>query len=75
MHPLQHRFGQLALLGLFALLTSWSHLCSAQDNSVGLETVVLDDAPLYATGNRAKPTLTLALSIEEPTVGANISRV
>lgn len=32
--------------------------------------VALSGEPLYATGARAKPTLTLALSVEEPTVGA-----
>jgi type IV pilus assembly protein PilY1 len=38
--------------------------------STTLQTVALDGVPLLASGNRAKPTLTLALSIEEPTVGA-----
>ena len=42
----------------------------SQSQSVLPPTVALAAEPLYARGARAKPTLTLALSVEFPTVGA-----
>lgn len=45
-------------------------IVSAQTTTTLPPTVSLSSEPLYARGARAKPTLTLALSVEFPTVGA-----
>ncbi len=42
----------------------------SQSSSPPTPTIALASEPLYARGARAKPTLTLALSVEFPTVGA-----
>lgn len=64
-HPLSRWVGLPALCAV-ALVIAW-----AQSVPVPLPpTVNLASEPLYARGARAKPTLTLALSVEFPTVGA-----
>ena len=54
-----------------ALCAAGLAIVSAQTTAPSLPpTVTLSPEPLYAKGARAKPTLTLALSVEFPTVGA-----
>lgn len=53
-----------------ALCAAGFALVSAQTTTALPPTVNLSPEPLYARGARAKPTLTLALSVEFPTVGA-----
>ncbi len=53
-----------------ALCAAGLAIVSAQTTSSLPPTLTLSPEPLYARGARAKPTLTLALSVEFPTVGA-----
>jgi len=53
-----------------ALCAAGLAIVSAQTTTALPPTVSLSPEPLYARGARAKPTLTLALSVEFPTVGA-----
>lgn len=53
-----------------ALCAAGLAIVSAQTTTALPPTVNLSPEPLYARGARAKPTLTLALSVEFPTVGA-----
>lgn len=53
-----------------ALCAAGLAIVSAQTTPSLPPTVTLSPEPLYARGARAKPTLTLALSVEFPTVGA-----
>ena len=53
-----------------ALCAAGLAIVSAQTTTTLPPTVSLSPEPLYARGARAKPTLTLALSVEFPTVGA-----
>lgn len=43
---------------------------SLSSGVTGIPAIQLASGPLYASGSRAKPTLTLTLSVEYPTVGA-----
>lgn len=56
----------LLLAGLLAVVG----VGVSQTTAPSIPTVALSAEPLYARGFRAKPTLTLALSVEFPTVGA-----
>lgn len=47
-----------------------SFFALSQTSPPAIPAVSLSPEPLYASGTRAKPTLTLALSVEFPTVGA-----
>ncbi len=58
--------GLLALGGILAVVG----VVVGQSTAPAIPTVALSSEPLYARGFRAKPTLTLALSVEFPTVGA-----
>ena len=53
-----------------ALCAAGLAIVSAQTTTTLPPTMTLSPEPLYAKGARAKPTLTLALSVEFPTVGA-----
>jgi type IV pilus assembly protein PilY1 len=57
-------------VALPALCAAGLAIVSAQTTPSLPPTVSLSPEPLYANGARAKPTLTLALSVEFPTVGA-----
>jgi type IV pilus assembly protein PilY1 len=57
-------------VALPALCAAGLAIVSAQTTPSLPPTVSLSPEPLYAKGARAKPTLTLALSVEFPTVGA-----
>lgn len=58
--------GLLAIGGILAVVG----VVVGQSTAPAIPTVALSSEPLYARGFRAKPTLTLALSVEYPTVGA-----
>jgi len=58
--------GLLAIGGILAVVG----VVVGQSTAPAIPTVALSSEPLYARGFRAKPTLTLALSVEFPTVGA-----
>lgn len=57
------------LVGLTGATVGYSRQASIDVDDI--PTTQLADGPLYASGARAKPTLTLALSVEFPTVGAS----
>lgn len=62
---------RLALFTLPALaVVSYLAVGQSPPTSASFATVSLAPEPLYAKGTRDKPTLTLALSVEFPTVGA-----
>lgn len=65
-------FGWMPVL-LLAALTAVSgiSLAMADTTALGVPATDLATGPLYAGGVRSKPTLTLALSVEYPTVGAS----
>ena len=58
--------GLLAIGGILAVVG----VVVGQSTAPAIPAVALSSEPLYARGFRAKPTLTLALSVEYPTVGA-----
>lgn len=58
--------GLLAIGGILVVVG----VVVGQSTAPAIPTVALSSEPLYARGFRAKPTLTLALSVEFPTVGA-----
>ena len=58
--------GLLARGGILAVVG----VVVGQSTAPAIPVVALSSEPLYARGFRAKPTLTLALSVEFPTVGA-----
>ena len=58
--------GLLAIGGIVAVVG----VVVGASTAPAIPTVALSSEPLYARGFRAKPTLTLALSVEFPTVGA-----
>jgi len=65
------RLGWLPWLAItLVLLLSGTSIAISDSTSATVPPVTLASAPLYAAGVRAKPTLTLALSVEFPTVGA-----
>src|SRR4051812_1101424 len=53
-----------------ALVVATLGLVIGQVTAPNIPEVKLAAEPLYAQGSRAKPTLTLALSVEQPTLGA-----
>lgn len=59
----------LVWLGLPVAIAA-SFIALSQTSPPAIPAVSLSPEPLYASGTRAKPTLTLALSVEFPTVGA-----
>lgn len=63
---------ELRTLGWLAapLVVGVSFLAISQSSPPAIPAVNLSPEPLYAAGTRAKPTLSLALSVEFPTVGA-----
>lgn len=64
--------GWIPSMLLAALVTvSGISLAAADTTVTGIPKLDLATGPLYAGGVRAKPTLTLALSVEYPTVGAS----
>jgi type IV pilus assembly protein PilY1 len=65
----QNRFTLAAGLALMPALALWSVIAVSQSGVVP-PVINLASEPLYAKGTRDKPTLTLALSVEFPTVGA-----
>jgi len=68
----RHPVRKWALLGLPAVLAA-SFFAISQTAPASNPLISLASEPLYAKGTRDKPTLTLALSVEFPTVGAQYS--
>ncbi len=72
LNTLNHRLRSpvgLGLAGIAGLLAAVGVVVGAS-TPPAIPEVQLSSEPLYARGYRAKPTLTLALSVEYPTVGA-----
>lgn len=66
------RFFKLRTIAWLAapLVVGASFLAISQSSPPAIPAINLSPEPLYAAGTRAKPTLSLALSVEFPTVGA-----
>jgi type IV pilus assembly protein PilY1 len=62
--------GKWALLTGLPLATAWSIYATSAGSAPNIEPIALSAEPLYAQGSAQKPTLTLALSVEFPTTGA-----
>ncbi len=63
------RFGHVIWLGVTGAI-ALSFVAFSQVTPPAIPAINLSPEPLYASGTRAKPTLSLALSVEFPTVGA-----
>ena len=63
------RFSHLIWLGVTGAI-ALSFVAFSQVTPPAIPAINLSPEPLYASGTRAKPTLSLALSVEFPTVGA-----
>lgn len=69
--PITWLFGTISIIFIFGTPAYWLHAqTQAPINTADIQPVALSADPLYAQGAGQKPTLTLALSVEFPTVGA-----